>query len=372
MIANYLPWYNDLEVKLQRSEDTHLFLSSAVCEPTDILTGHLRRFHETELRAHLDVSNAWGHPALIQSIADRYGVGTQRVLTTNGVSNAIYLLCRALLSANTHVVVESPTYEPLVSAADIVGSRIASLQRRPPGYQIDLNDLKRALRADTMLLLLSNLHNPSGQLLLDDSLKELAREAQSISPNIRIVVDEVYRDFVFDNRKPAATLDDCFISLNSLTKVYGLGCVHCGWILAEPAIIDRVRHLQLLVEGSGAKLLEGIASFIIRRLDEYLDRSAKLLSHNRRLLFQHLSPLIRDGVLSGGVPQYGSMYFPGLSNVSDTQTFAEKLAEKYRVYVVPGRFFGEPGHVRMGLGGESERLRKGLERFAEAAYALVK
>jgi len=371
MITNYLSWYKDLEVKLQGRADTHLFLSSAVYEPTDILAKHLHWFHETELITNLDVSNAWGHPALIESIAVRYGIDAQKVLTTNGVSNAIYLLCRALLSANAHVVVESPTYEPLLSGADIVGSKIACLKRRPPNYPIDLDDLKRAVRSDTTLLFISNLHNPSGELLRDDSLRELAREAQLISPNIKIVVDEVYHDFVFGSQMPAATLNDCFISLNSLTKVYGLGCVHCGWILAAPTIIDKVRCLQLLVEGSGAKLLEGIASFIIRHSDEYLDRSARLVSHNRQLLFQYLKPLIHDGVLSGGVPEYGCMYFPRINGVKDIQKFTRRLAEKYRVYMTPGYFFGEPGHLRIGFGSESEQLRKGLERFTEAVYALV-
>jgi len=371
MITNYLSWYKDLEVKLQGRADTHLFLSSAVCEPTDILAEHLRKFHKTELRANLDVSNAWGHPALIESIAIRYGIDAQKVITTNGVSNAIYLLCRALLSANAHVVVESPAYEPLLVGADVVSSEITRLKRRPSDYPIYLDDLKRAVRPDTTLLFISNLHNPSGELLRDDSLRELAREAQRISPNIKIVVDEVYHDFVFGSQMPAATLNDCFISLNSLSKVHGLGCVHCGWILAEPAIIDKVRRVQLLVEGSGAKLLEGIASFIIRHSDEYLDRSVRLVSHNRQLLFQHLTPLIGDGALSGGIPEYGCIYFPRINGVKDTKKFTRRLAEKYRVYMTPGYFFGEPGHLRIGFGSESEQLRKGLERFTEAVYALV-
>lgn len=372
MITNYLSWYNDLEVKLQGRADTHSLLSSAVCEPTDILAKHLRWFQEREMVTNLGISNAWGHPVLIESIAERYGIDASKVVTTNGVSNAIYLLCRTLLSRGSHVVLESPVYELLLAGADIVGSRITRLKRNPPGYQIDLDALKRAMNSDTTLLFISNIHNPSGALLRDDYLRQLGQETQSINPKTKIVVDEVYHDFVYGSQMPAAALDDCFISMNSLTKVYGLGCLHCGWILAQPGIIDGIKRLQLLVEGSGAKLLEAIASVVIRRLDEYLRRSLELVSHNRQLLLQSLKPLFDDGVLSGEVPEYGCIYFPRVNGVKDTQTFTKRLAEKYRVYVTPGRFFGEPRCIRIGYGGNTEKLRIDLERFTEAVYALVK
>jgi aspartate/methionine/tyrosine aminotransferase len=372
MIANYLSWYKDLEVKLYGSTEDHVLLSSAVSEPTGMLQRHLQQFQHRQLSKQLGVSNAWGHPALIKSIAARYGLAEQRVATTNGASNGIYLLCRALLSSNAHVVIESPVYEPLIAAADIVGARISYIKRRPPEYLIDLDDLKSVIKPGTALLFISNLHNPSGALLTDDQLKALARAAQQINPTIKIAVDEVYHDFTFGAQAPAATLDDCFISLNSLTKVYGLGCVHTGWILADRSIIEKIRRLHLLVEGSGAKLLEGYASFIIENLDEYWNRAIELVSNNLQILVQYLKPLVNDGTLSGTIPEYGCIYFPRVAKVDDTQTLVKKLAEKYRVFVVPGHFFGEPKHIRIGFGEKTEKLRTNLERFTGAVYALAK
>jgi aspartate/methionine/tyrosine aminotransferase len=372
MTTGYLAWYKDLEVKLYGSTVDHLLLSSAVSEPTGMLQKHLQQFQRRQLSKQLGVSNVWGHPALIKSIATRYNVAEQRVTTTNGVSNGIYLLCRALLSNNAHVVIESPVYEPLIAAADIVGARITHVTRRPPDYTIDLDDLKRVIKPDTALLFISNLHNPSGALLSNDQLKALARAAQQINPTIKIAVDEVYHDFTFGAQAPAATLDDCFISLNSLTKVYGLGCVHTGWILADRSVIEKIRRLQLLVEGSGAKLLEGFASFIIENLGEYWNRAIELVSNNRQILVQYLKPLVNDVILSGTIPEHGCIYFPRVAKVDDTQTLVKKLAEKYRVFVVPGHFFGEPKHIRMGFGEETEKLRSSLEKLTEAVYALAK
>ncbi len=331
----------------------------------------MHKFQAKGVESYLDVSNAWGHPALIKSIANRYDVDEQRVATTNGASNGIYLLCRALLSKDDHVIIESPAYEPLVATADSVGSRITYWKRKPPEYLFDYDDLKRTVKPDTTLLIISNLHNPSGALPRDDQLKELACVAQQVNPTIKIAVDEVYHDFTSGTQMPAATLDDCFISLNSLTKVYGLGCVHTGWILAERAVIDKIKRVQLLVEGSGAKLLEGFVSFIIENLDEYLNRAVEIVSKNRRLLVQYLRPLLSDGILSSKIPKYGCTYFPRILGVNDSWMFIEKLAEQYQVYVVPGRFFGEPEHIRIGFGEKPEKLKTSLEKFTEAAYALL-
>ena len=370
--TGYLTWYKDLEVKLYGSTVDHVLLSSAVSEPTYLLRQHLQQYQEQHLPERLEVPNAWGHPALIKSIAVRYGVEEQRIATANGVSNGIYLLCRALLASNDHVVIESPVYDPLVAAVDIVGSRITYVTRKPPQYLIDPDDLRRAVRSDTALLLISNLHNPSGALLTDEQLMELASVAQRINPAIRIAVDEVYHDFAHGAQAPAATLGDCFISLNGLTKVYGLGCLHTGWILAEPSIIDKIKRVRLVVEGSGAKLLEGLASFIIENLDTYLDRAMKLVSVNRQVLSQFLSPIVKDGLLSGDIPRYGCIFFPEVTRRNDTGTLSRELAEKHLVHVVPGDFFGSPGHIRIGFGGHTEKLQTSLEKLAHGLYLLIK
>jgi aspartate/methionine/tyrosine aminotransferase len=194
----------------------------------------------------------------------------------------------------------------------------------------------------------------------------IAREARKISSSVRIVVDEVYHDFVSARVLPAATLDDCFISLNSLTKVYGLGSLHTGWIIADPETIVRVKQLQTLVEGSGARLLEAFVSTVIENLDEYWDRSAGLMSENRALLHRYLQPLMDDSVISGEIPEYGYIHFPQVQGVARTDELVGVLAGKHSVYVVPGRFFGEPGGLRIGFGGRTDSLNRSLEVLSRA------
>ena len=109
----------------------------------------------------------------------------------NGASNAIYLVCRGYLNKGDHVVIESPVYEPLIATPDFIGCNISYLKRTPPDYRIDLDRLDKLLTPETKMLILTNLHNPSGAHLNNDSLLEIAELAKSRNKNIRILVDEI-------------------------------------------------------------------------------------------------------------------------------------------------------------------------------------
>src|SRR5438874_2560943 len=125
MKTGYLTWVKDLDERIDKLENIYDFTGSAVYEP-DILP----YLSWPKLRKRLQRPNYWGHPNLIAAIGKRYGIGKangrpdrDRILLTNGASVAIWLVCRALLQASDHVVVEWPVYEPLLAAPDSLGAR---------------------------------------------------------------------------------------------------------------------------------------------------------------------------------------------------------------------------------------------------------
>jgi len=371
MIIDYIAWMRNLDQKLFKKDDVYPLLSSAVFPPTDLLMEHLGLFPSEAIK-RMDEHYAYGLTRLIENIAARYGTKPENVYTTNGASSGIYLICCLMLNQGSQIVIESPVYQPLIATPDYIGCKIGYLKRRPPDYLIDLDELSNAITPKTRLVILANPHNPSGMLFSDDYLLKIAETAKARNKNIRILIDEIYHDFVPGQPKPAALLDDCFITLNSLTKVYGLGSIHCGWVIAEQEIIDRLKRLQIVIEGCGSRLLDSFTSLIIEKLDIYLNRSLRITSENRKIMEEHLKPLFDRKFMSGTIPPYGCIYFPKISDLADTKPFTEELAREYKVFVVPGHFFGEPGHIRMGFGAESGQLRRNLQKFVEAVSVILK
>ena len=92
----------------------------------------------------------------------------------------------------------------------------------------------------------------------------------------------------------------------------------------------------------------------------------QILDHSRPVLERHAKAMVGEGMLAGEAPIIGCMYFPRIVGVSDTYALSQWLWREHEVLVAPGEFFGLPGHVRIGFGGDAKPLDRNLGRFADA------
>ena len=125
----------------------------------------------------IEEPNPYGHALLRERIAHRYGVQPECVVTANGASMANHLALAALVEADDEILIEEPAYEPLVSLAAYLGARIRRFPRRP---SIDPADIEKTITTKTRLILITNLHNPSGALTDDDTLRRIGKSAQRV------------------------------------------------------------------------------------------------------------------------------------------------------------------------------------------------
>jgi aspartate/methionine/tyrosine aminotransferase len=263
------------------------------------------------------------------------------------------------------VLVETPVYEPLRLAPARLGASLDVLPRRPEdGYRLHAEQLARRMTPRTRLIILTNLHNPSGSLVGQRDLRDAAQVVRGCNPAARILVDETFLPFAGEMAVSTATLGPAFITVNTLTKVYGLGMLRCGWVTAAPEIMGPIRKDWIGVAGIGSRLTEALASLAVERLELFERHWQAVLAGNRPLLEEHLGPLVERGVLRGEVTPPGCICFPEVMGAADTTVLTQALAREQSVYAVPGRFFGAPGHIRLGFGGDAAVLNEGLRRLA--------
>ena len=195
---------------------------------------------------------------------------------------------------------------------------------------------------------------------------------------VRVLVDEVYLEMLFDKPAPfcfpignaiAGAKENPFIVTSSLTKVYGLSGLRCGWILAAPDLARRMWLLNDLFAATGAHPAERLSVMALDHLEHFRERARALLAANRALLDAFLDSR-RD--LECFRPPAGTVGFPRLPHGRDPQAFFQLLREKYETSVVPGSFFEMPRHFRIGIGGDTPTLRAGLERLSAALDAFAK
>jgi aspartate/methionine/tyrosine aminotransferase len=299
----------------------------------------------------------YGFEPLQNALSKHCGVAADRIVAATGTSMANYLAMGSLLKPGDEVLIEHPTYELIVDVALQIGAKIKRFKRPSSTFSLDMSAIKAALTPATKLIAVSNLHNPTSALTDEATMKELG------SLGIRVMVDEVYLDAAFE-QKPcsAGLLGDQFIVTSSLTKVYGLSGLRCGWILAEPKLAERMWQLNDKLGNIPAHMAELASVIALGELPRIAASVRKRLDANRAALWKFLDHREDLEVFR---PPLGTIVFPRLKRGSVDQ-MCDLLRTKYETTVVPGKFFDMPDHFRIGIGGDLEPLEEGLRRLGLA------
>jgi len=308
----------------------------------------------------LSRGGSYGWPPLQDAVARHSGVSAENVVAAAGTSMANFVAMAALVEPGDEVLVEHPAYELLLSTLGFLQARIRRFPRRAENhYAIDPADIP--VTAQTRLIVMTNLHNPSSAFTDENTLREIGGLARKVGA--RVLVDEVYLDAAFENApRSAFHLGPQFVITNSLTKVYGLSGLRCGWILAEAELAERMWRLVDLFDVNQSHPAERMSRIAFAFLGKFRARARAVLESNRPIWngFAASRQDLEDVTLP-----FGTTAFPRL-RTGDTGKFIELLRDKYETTVVPGHFFEMPEHFRVGLGGSAEELRAGLERMALA------
>jgi aspartate/methionine/tyrosine aminotransferase len=310
----------------------------------------------------------YGYEPLQQALASKCGVAPENVVAAAGTSMANFLAMATILEPGDEVLIERPAYDPLVSTAAYLGASVNRFERRfEDGFRIDPLAVKRAVTSRTRLIVLTNMHNPSGALVDNETLSQVGEIARRAGA--RVLVDEVYLEALFQQPPPSAFhLGNEFVTTTSLTKAYGLSGLRCGWVLTDPALAKKMWRLNDLFGNIPAHPAERLSVIALKNLDIIAARAIVLLDKNHPLLDQFLDSREDLKTVRPGV---GTVVAPRLMRGSVDELCA-LLLEKYETSVVPGRFFEMPDHIRIGIGCETEMLADGLERLGAALDELGK
>ncbi len=345
MSTQYMPWakrHSRAQYNLATSGLTHWKLGNLPIRIEDL---------------EISGQSFYGFEPLQNALAKHTGVSANRIVAATGTSMANYLAMAAVLKPGDEVLIEHPTYELIVDVALQIGAQIRRFKRSNDTFSVDLRSIKDTLSSATKLIIVSNLHNPSSALIEEATMKELG------SLGVRVMVDEVYLDAAFEDKpRSAGLLGDQFIVTSSLTKVYGLSGLRCGWILADPELVERIWQLNDKFGNIPAHMTELASVIALGELPRILKNVRARLDRNRIALWKFLETREDLEVFR---PRFGTVVFPRLKRGS-VDRMCDLLRTKYETTVVPGKFFDMPDHFRIGIGGDLEPLEEGLRRLGLA------
>jgi aspartate/methionine/tyrosine aminotransferase len=337
------------------------------CARFNLATSGVASFSLRELPVDLEEleingDNSYGYAPLQQAIAALHGVNPECVVESAGTSMANHVAMAAIIEPGDEVLVEHPAYGPILDVARYLEADVKGFRRvEENGWAVDPAEVRRCVTPKTRLIVITNLHNPTSVLTPEPVLREIGDMARSVGA--LVLVDEVYLDAVYEGTpRTSFHLGSEFVVTSSLTKVYGVSGLRCGWILAQPDLAWKMRRLNDLYSATGVYPGELLSVAAFQHLDLLRERARRIVDADRKLLREFLA---RQSAVSAVWTDWGTTSFVKLRD-GNADIFLERLRAEFDTSAVPGRFFQMPDHFRIGMGVNTEMFAEGLNRIGHA------
>ena len=311
----------------------------------------------------LGYTETWGAPDLRTAIAQTYNsMKADNILCLAGAGEGLYAIARVLLSKDDHVVVPTPNYQSAetvpLSICEVTGVCMdyTTGSSATAGWSLDVDKLKQAIRPNTKLISLNFPHNPTGILMPDAAMNDLISFCRE--RGIYILVDEVYRGAELNSSNTMTQIADEYergISLNVMSKAYGLPGLRIGWMAtSDHDLLNRIekyKHYLSICNSGPSEVLTLIA---LKSGAQILDRNRKLIDENA----EQLEALLNDypGLVEWQRPQGGCVAYPKYTGPDNSEIFCRKLIEESGVLLLPSSIYVSDltqtpdNHFRIGIG----------------------
>ena len=290
------------------------------------------------------------------------------IVVTCGSTEAMMAAMMSVTNPGDKVVIFSPFYENYGADTILSGAEPIYVPLVPPSFTFDVGQLEAAFKEGAKALVLCNPSNPCGKVFTLEEMQTIAELA--IKYDAYVITDEVYEHIIYEPYKHVymATLPgmrERTIICNSLSKTYSITGWRLGYVIASPAVIDRVKKVHdFLTVGAAAPLMEAAVTGLLFD-DSYYQGLQAHYTHMRDLFVGGLKEL--GFTITEPQGAYYVLMDVSEFGVKDDVAFCEWMAEHVGVAAVPGSsFFREDVHdlIRFVFAKKDETLKEALSRLA--------
>jgi aminotransferase len=263
------------------------------------------------------------------------------VIVTNGGQEALFLMVQSVIDKNDEIILPEPNYNTYKDAINFAGGiRVGVPTKREESFRVDPPLVEAAITPRTRAMVLASPNNPSGAVISPEDHLELVAIAER--HNLKILSDEIYDFFVYDNLKHVspATLPggrERTITLNAVSKKYAMCGWRTGWLVGEAALIQPIKRLKSGING-GTSLVSQLGALSALSTDESVPLEMKKALERRRAIVMEGLDRIN---IPYGIPQGGQFIFADISRLKmGSLAFCEWILEKCQVLLYPGATYG--------------------------------
>lgn len=303
--------------------------------------------------------------AITDHYRDSYGVTIDAadIVVTQGTSPAMLLMFGALLDPGDEVIMPDPCYPAYPNYVNFLGGVVKRVRvHAEDAFRYRMDELRAAIGPRTKAIMITSPSNPTGAVLGEAELIELAALADETG--VYIASDEIYHGLTYcgEDRSILQYTDRAFV-LNGFSKAYAMTGWRLGYLIAPREFVRPAEKIQqnfflaanAFVQQAGVVALTQCGDDVARMRDIYDER--------RRFLV----PALKDADLKIECDPCGAFYvFADARHWgSDSIALAERILEEAGVAAAPGVDFGPGGEgfLRFSFATSMERLEEGVRRL---------
>lgn len=288
------------------------------------------------------------------------------ILVTVGVSEALDLAMRALLSPGDEVLIPEPCYVSYQACTILAGGvPVAVPAKLENEFRITPEELEAHVTPKTKVLLIGYPNNPTGAIMTRKDLLAIAAFAEE--HDLLVISDEIYGDLTYGGEEHVCFsalpgMQERTLLLNGFSKAYAMTGWRIGYVLGAPDLIaamTKIHQYTMLCAPITAQLA---AIEALRHGEKYMKKMVAEYDRRRRLIYEGFTKM----GLNCFEPKGAFYIFPDISTTGFTsEEFAEKLLESEHVALVPGNAFGAcgEGHVRCSYATSIDKISEALARI---------
>ena len=290
---------------------------------------------------------------------------SDEVLVTVGGSEAIDVALRAMVNPGDEVIIPQPSYVSYLPCVQLAyGKPVIINLKEENQFKLTKDELLDAITDKTKVLVLPFPNNPTGAILEEEYLKDIAKVC--IEKDIFVISDEIYSELTYKGRHMSIAeiegMKERTILINGFSKAYAMTGWRLGYACGPSNIISQMTKIHQFAIMCAPTTSQYAAVSALKNGDEDVEKMRQSYNQRRRYLMNEFKEM--------GIPcfePFGAFYvFPNISRYGMTsEEFATQLLKKEKVAVVPGTAFGDSGEgfVRISYAYSLERLKEALGRI---------
>jgi aspartate aminotransferase len=305
--------------------------------------------------------------AIVRYTEENYDrlVAPENVMVSGGAKQALFNLLFTILNPQDEVIVLAPYW---VSYPEMIRMVYAvPVTPEDGGFYPRMKEIELAVSSYTRAIIVNSPNNPSGVVYSREFIQQIVEFCET--KGIYLIMDDIYHKLVFDGKVPASpysftrkdTESTHVISINGISKLYGMTGFRIGWVVAPKKIIEVMINVQAQTTSCTSLILQAAAEGALTGLQSVVETLRLTLENNRNVMMQELKAFSGIHIMQPDGTYYCLPDFRAYNR--NSVELCKFLLKKALVVTVPGKEFGMEGHLRLSYATTVKDIKQGIERI---------